>query len=419
MPVTVNISDQVAKQIADKIKKKWWGLEEELTGLDSSSVQSTFGLLNMRIPGDFDLPMSFKLNHNGKEIICNFVCHISPAPELGGSKFGFTGSIDGEVVFVKEDRHVTLSQGIILDYDMTKFAEGAWKVASKELKKGFNMMGGAEMTEVLQSFASSRINQVVDVAAEYGLEKPVKGILNYVYQKKLKSKVDVFEILTYPSKLAVQNTQHSKSATSKEIVARCPVDIYVYDGGDNEVGRFVDDIAENIGENVDMWSVGTEKHIRLYDDTYRLEYIPTGNGVMQLTIYDYKGASDAVRTTDYVDVPLQIGVNYSQNIEENLLVDTATYSLHSDSVEITADTVNYNFGGENSGICGDNLTWMLDKEGTLSINGYGDMYDYSGTPVSDYRTLNFRRVVLSSNLTSIGNEAFKGWSRLKSITVKK
>jgi hypothetical protein len=81
--------------------------------------------------------------------------------------------------------------------------------------------------------------------------------------------------------------------------------------------------------------------------------------------------------------------------------------------------VNYNFGGENSGICGDNLTWMLDKEGTLSINGYGDMYDYSGTPVSDYRTLNFRRVVLSSNLTSIGNEAFKGWSRLKSITVKK
>ena len=409
------VSDKVAKQIADKIKKKWWGLEEEIVGLDSSSVKTTFGLLNMRIPGNFDLPMSFKLNHNGEEIICNFVCHISPAPALEESKFGFTGSIDGEVVFSKEDKHVSLTQGMILDYDMTKFAEGAWKVASKELKKGFNMVGGKEMTEALQSFATSRINELVDVAAEYGLERPVGTILNTVYEKKLKSKLDAFEILTYPSKLAVQGNKKSKSASSKEIVARCPVDIYVYDGNGNEVGRFVDDIAENAGENVDMWSLGTEKHIRLYDDTYRLEYIPTGEGIMQLTVYDYKGSSEAVRSTKYEDVPLHVGTNYSQNIEEKLLVDTSTYTLHSDSSEITADGVAYNFGGENSGICGENLTWTLEQDGTLYINGYGDMYDYSGTPVSDYRTQDFRKVVLSDNLTSIGKEAFKGCSSIEEI----
>lgn len=29
-----------------------------------------------------------------------------------------------------------------------------------------------------------------------------------------------------------------------------------------------------------------------------------------------------------------------------------------------------------SGTCGDNLTWVLDDEGTLTISGTGEMYDY-------------------------------------------
>jgi len=29
-----------------------------------------------------------------------------------------------------------------------------------------------------------------------------------------------------------------------------------------------------------------------------------------------------------------------------------------------------------SGTCGDNLTWVLDDEGTLTISGTGDMNDY-------------------------------------------
>ena len=28
-----------------------------------------------------------------------------------------------------------------------------------------------------------------------------------------------------------------------------------------------------------------------------------------------------------------------------------------------------------SGTCGNNLTWILDNEGTLTISGEGDMYD--------------------------------------------
>ena len=29
-----------------------------------------------------------------------------------------------------------------------------------------------------------------------------------------------------------------------------------------------------------------------------------------------------------------------------------------------------------NGTCGDNLTWCLDEEGTLTISGVGYMYDY-------------------------------------------
>ena len=47
-----------------------------------------------------------------------------------------------------------------------------------------------------------------------------------------------------------------------------------------------------------------------------------------------------------------------------------------------------------SGTCGENLTWTLDSEGTLTISGEGDMYNYgdnrynSGKPApwSSYRS---------------------------------
>ena len=36
----------------------------------------------------------------------------------------------------------------------------------------------------------------------------------------------------------------------------------------------------------------------------------------------------------------------------------------------------------NSGKCGENLTWTLDGNGTLTIKGSGDMYRYGSTPAN-------------------------------------
>ena len=54
--------------------------------------------------------------------------------------------------------------------------------------------------------------------------------------------------------------------------------------------------------------------------------------------------------------------------------------------------------------CGDNLVWILSEDGTLSINGTGDMYDYASsavTPWASQRTA-VRKVVFKDGVTGIG-----------------
>ena len=81
-----------------------------------------------------------------------------------------------------------------------------------------------------------------------------------------------------------------------------------------------------------------------------------------------------------------------------------------------------------SGECGDqgdNVTWTLDSEGTLTISGTGRMRDYyelyqvpwEYESEGDYNPKRIKIVVLKNGVTSIGDYAFYGCSSLKSITI--
>ncbi|MDE7218372.1 MAG: leucine-rich repeat protein [Oscillospiraceae bacterium] len=63
-----------------------------------------------------------------------------------------------------------------------------------------------------------------------------------------------------------------------------------------------------------------------------------------------------------------------------------------------------------SGKCGDNLTWTLDSEGTLTISGTGDMWDYNDNEDSlDSPWIgnqNIQNVIFEDGITSIGKAAF-------------
>ena len=79
-----------------------------------------------------------------------------------------------------------------------------------------------------------------------------------------------------------------------------------------------------------------------------------------------------------------------------------------------------------SGTCGaqgDNLTWTLTPDGTLTISGKGAMEDYeknfSWAPWYTYRIREqIRAAVLADGVTSIGSWAFEECSGLTEIRVK-
>ena len=79
-----------------------------------------------------------------------------------------------------------------------------------------------------------------------------------------------------------------------------------------------------------------------------------------------------------------------------------------------------------SGTCGENLTWELDAEGTLTISGTGNMEDWEMTDLGDgYIDCNsvfcndgrIRRVVIEEGVTSIGDCAFMECCEIRDVTI--
>jgi len=75
-----------------------------------------------------------------------------------------------------------------------------------------------------------------------------------------------------------------------------------------------------------------------------------------------------------------------------------------------------------SGYCGEHLSWNFDEStSSLTIAGYGDMYDYPG---DEFRNLpwylylqDIKSISLPEGLTSIGDNAFSFCSKIRSITI--
>ena len=68
------------------------------------------------------------------------------------------------------------------------------------------------------------------------------------------------------------------------------------------------------------------------------------------------------------------------------------------------------------GECGEHVTWTLDEEGTLTISGTGDMYDYGSAPWKENRA-SINAVVIEDGVTSIGDRAFYSCESLTSVTI--
>lgn len=71
-----------------------------------------------------------------------------------------------------------------------------------------------------------------------------------------------------------------------------------------------------------------------------------------------------------------------------------------------------------SGTCGDNLTWVLDDEGILTIEGTGEMYDWDSKSLAPWASDSYnsiRSVVIKDGVSSIGKYAFCGKAKLTDV----
>ncbi|MCD8157395.1 MAG: leucine-rich repeat protein [Clostridiales bacterium] len=73
-----------------------------------------------------------------------------------------------------------------------------------------------------------------------------------------------------------------------------------------------------------------------------------------------------------------------------------------------------------SGLCGDSVTYVLDDNGTLTISGSGDMYNYTSSSSAPWYSSyygNITTVIIESGITKIGNYAFYGCIGIEKISI--
>ena len=94
------------------------------------------------------------------------------------------------------------------------------------------------------------------------------------------------------------------------------------------------------------------------------------------------------------------------------LIVVLTMALFFGGITVSAEPLD-------SGECGEEVTWSLDSNGTLTISGSGamDNYDWVNNPGWYYDRSDIQKVVIESGITSIGNEAFAYCSNLRSVTI--
>lgn len=72
-----------------------------------------------------------------------------------------------------------------------------------------------------------------------------------------------------------------------------------------------------------------------------------------------------------------------------------------------------------NGICGDNLTWSLDSDGTLTVSGTGPMYNYGIlSDISPFLTDSSIKVInVEDGVTEIGNFSFMNCYNMTKVTL--
>ena len=293
----------LSDEVAERMMKQFLGYEKPKFGIASKEVPVEVVVQGL----------------NNKLYQFRFDCDVS-VYSYDGSPFGINGGITTKMWLVSEpnqkQEEILCDKGLINEADLDSFCQSLWKAAESSIKSAYKEIWGSKADKLANEVIEDSIDSIASKAAKYGLERPVKMLLEKLYERKLKGRFSsgFFNLLIYPSKKAV---------------IKCPVDVYVYNSDNVLVGSIVSDKATIIGDGVALWTVGDDKYVQLFNDTYRLVYKATGTGTMDINIYDQLANNYNYRNCEFVQIPLDQNIEYSQSINNELMTDAANYRINS------------------------------------------------------------------------------------------
>lgn len=170
-------------------------------------------------------------------------------------------------------------------------------------------------------------------------------------------------------------------------------DLYVLDSENDRV--------KTVDEN------GNETDLAKYDITKE-------NIIFEGEEFKYDGS----RKTPFVTIEgLDEGVDYRLFYQNDTEVGTASVTVKGINEYFGRVTQSYKIYDE--GICGENLSWKLNADGTLTISGEGEMDNYTAYASAPWTEWNEKitKVVIDSDVTSIGDYAFYTCLHLNEIVI--
>ena len=301
-------SSGLSDAVAEKIMAKFLGYEKP-----------KFGIANKRVPIEVVVQ-----GLNNQLYQFSFDCDVS-VYSYDGDTFGINGSINTNMWRVskpnQKQEKISCSTGMINEADLNQFTQSLWKVAKSSIKSAYKEIWGSDADKVANEIMEGCIDSIASKAAKYGLERPIRMALERIYTSKFKDKFSsgFFELLIYPSKKAV---------------IKCPVDVYVYNSSNVLVGSIISGKVSISGDGVALWTVGDDKYVQLFDDTYRLVYKATDTGTMDISIYDQMANNYNYRDCEFIQLPLKPNVEYTQSINNEFMTNAENYKVDSNEGKV-------------------------------------------------------------------------------------
>ena len=244
----------------------------------------------------YDVPVEIVVNtEEFGELIFKFTMHMTSF-NLNGSNYGIFGSIDYEIVGgkgldkVKSKRPDLITRhnvGVISKCDVEVFCNAAYELAERTIQSEFNNVWGNDANTVADIIFGQTIKDIMKLADTSVSEA-------------------TFKIMTSPA---------------KAYKIKCPVDIYLYNSEGEICASIINNKIEAMSEEIYLEVVGDTKIVTVWDGSYDMKLISNDFGDMDVTITEYSGRNNILRTVDFYDIPLGEGIDYSIEIQTEFLIN--------------------------------------------------------------------------------------------------